>query len=167
MTHNHYVKDRRTSQDFWFTTQQSLMLDFRYEVFLLQQAANELNKHNLTDEERADCKLYLPQQLIITPRFPLKALPALKRNQMEIMLQNHYVKNKVDLPDLKSMSETILLSCIHQAVMEKLPNPHTTHSDVTHDQIGNKNSSLIDSKAVTNSKPVRARIIINFLPIPI
>lgn len=134
MIHNHYVKDLRNPPDFRFATQESLMLDFRYEVFLLRQAANELNvpsthptydidfKYKYTDEERENCKMYLPQRLIITPRFPLKALPALKRNQMEIMLQNHHVQNNISVPDFRKLSDTILLSRIHLAVMGNLPN---------------------------------------------
>ena len=166
MIHNHYVKDRRTPPDFRFSTQESLMLDFRYEVFLLKQAANELNvptsanvsdidfKYKYTDEEKEDCKMYLPQRLVITPRFPLKALPALRGNQMEIMLQNHYNQNNVNVPDFTPMSDTILLSRIHLAVMGHLPADPI--SDKPEENTSNTATPTVNNNESTKTKQPRS-----------
>ena len=45
MLHNHYVKDTKEPPSFKITDKDALMCDFRYEVFLLKQDANELNLH--------------------------------------------------------------------------------------------------------------------------
>ena len=134
MIHNHYVKDRKTPPDFKHTSKESLMLDFTYEVFLLKQAANELNvpatsnaldadlDYTYSEAELHGCDGYVPRTLVITPKFPLKCLPALSRTQMEAMLQNHYAKNNIDIPDFDNMNDTVLRSRIHLAVAGQLPN---------------------------------------------
>ena len=138
MIHNHYVKDRKTPPDFKFTSKESLMMDFRYEVFLLKQNANELNvpakststdveiEYVYSDSEMHGCDGYIPRTLVITPKFPLKCLPALTRNQMEAMLQNHYCKHDIEVPTFDNMSDNVLRSRIHLAVCGPLPSHNTS-----------------------------------------
>ena len=133
MIHNHYVKDTKEPPSFKMTDKDALMCNFRYEVFLLKQDANELNLHandanndtpidyEYTACELNECTRYLPQRLVISPKFPIRSLPALKRSQMEIMLQNHYIGNNVTVPDFSEMNDNTIRSRVHLAINGHLP----------------------------------------------
>ena len=161
MIHNHYVKDRRVPPTFKKSDKDSLLCDFRYEVFLLKEAANELNKpacdpnhdtpieYEYTEHELHNCARHLPQRLVINPRFPIQSLPALQRNQMEIMLQNHYNGNNVEAPDFDFMNDNTLRSRIHLAINGHLPQAITVPAETSAVNISRPPPKSIDVDANT------------------
>ena len=115
----------------------ALMIEFRFEVLLLKQNANEINlpvtspttdiniEYDYSSCEVYDCHKRMPRTLVINPEFPIPCIPLLKRNQMRIMLQNHYVKQSVDVPDFDKLNDCVLRSRIHLAIKGHLPKPNS------------------------------------------
>ena len=134
MLHNHCVKARKEPPSFKTNSAKNdLMIDFRYEVLKLKHEANEINvpanssqmdiniHYEHSSCEKNECYKKMPKKLVINPAFPIECLPLLKHNQMEIMLQNHYVNNSIEVPDFETMSDSVLLSRIHLAIKGHLP----------------------------------------------
>ena len=97
MLHDYCVKALKEPPSFrTYSDKDDLMVDFRYEVLLLKQKANEINvpanstnmdiniHYEHSSCEKHECSKKMPKTLVVTPSFPIDCLPLLNVNMYTI-----------------------------------------------------------------------------------